>query len=117
MWSNYLIEGRMTRVERRECFCLGWEHCENCFGTGIYSQRNLYEHIFKFPGEDRTYSFHSYQKPKFISEVQGADKKQFGYRFAQDDRRSVSRFHFEEYLQIVRSEANRLQRQPMQASL
>lgn len=112
MWSDYLIEGRLARMEKRECYnCNGWSKCRSCGGTGIYSQRALYEHIFRFPGEARSYSFHSYQRPKSVSEIKGADKKQFGYRFMEEERRLVLRFHFEEILQIVKSEAARLKSQ------
>jgi hypothetical protein len=104
-WSDYLIEGRFVRTEQRSCYCGGG--CYRCDGTGIYSTRILYEHILKFPDDERTYSFHSYRRPKQISERRGADKQQFGYRFRREDRLLASKFHFEELIQILEAEADR----------
>ena len=101
-WSDHLIEGRFVRNEDRSCYCSGsHEHCGECGGTGIYLRRTLYEHILKFPDDDRTYSFHSYRVPRKLSEQNGADKTRFGYRFNREERLLASKFHFEELLQIL----------------
>ncbi len=80
LWQEHLVDGRVTRQETRECNRCHGGPCSHCNGTGIYSMRYLYEHIFRLPGDDRLYSFHSYQRPRFISEEKGADKQEFGFR-------------------------------------
>ncbi len=85
--QDKLVEGKVARVETRACWgcdgdgCDRWgEHCDRCYGSGIYSSNTLYEHRFQVQGKD--YCFHSYVKPTIISEEKGVDKQGYGYRFA-----------------------------------
>ncbi len=109
LWSEYIVESRFVRDEFRACDCVG-HGCDRCDGTGIYSSRTLYEHILEFPNDTRTYSFHSFRVRKQLSTQRGADKRSYGYRFTAEDRRLVSQFHFEELIQIMNEEVDRIVR-------
>ncbi|QDU50510.1 hypothetical protein [Gimesia panareensis] len=90
-----LTEGKITRVEEKECWsCDGKgyfsdyeddfdDECDRCGGTGLYSQRTLYEHNFEIDGHMSC--FHSYSKPIKLSESKGADLKNYGRPFTKDE--------------------------------
>lgn len=94
----YLIEGRKVREEIRDCrVCFGFrpgrdetgddddeDYCEHCGGTGIWSRRVLYLHLFDIEG--RHFSFHSYVGPKTLSETWGEDLEQYGGQFTEQER-------------------------------
>jgi len=88
--QNRLLEGRIARLEERVCWdCNGdgesrWgEECFKCGGTGVYSSSTLYEHLFEIEG--RNYCFHSYQRPRSISNNPGADLAHYGRPFSADE--------------------------------
>lgn len=84
--QDFLVEGRVAREEVKHCWsCQGLRyHCHRCSGTGIYSSRILYEHILEMDG--RAWSFHSYFKPRTVSDTRGADLKRYGKRLSRSDR-------------------------------
>jgi hypothetical protein len=88
--QDALVEGRVARHEARLCWdCDGGEHpygetCWKCGGTGVYSERTLYEHILDLDG--RAWSFHSYIEPRSVGETPGADLAAYGKRFGPKDR-------------------------------
>lgn len=97
--QHLLVEGRFVRSETKECWdCdgdFGW--CERCDGTGIYSQRTLYEHILDDQG--KRYSFHSYSRPRALSEARGADLPAYGRRLK---RRDQIPYRISEYLLMLK---------------
>ena len=83
--QHYLVEGKVARVEVKTCWaCDGLnEDCDRCCGSGIYSRRTLYEHRFDVMGY--SVDFHSYTKPKQISESRGEDLENYGRPFTEDE--------------------------------
>jgi hypothetical protein len=86
-YSSSLIEGRIARVEKRDCrACLGSGDdgdCERCDGTGIWSERTLYVHYLIIEGT--RYSFHNYEKPARLVDIPGEDKESYGGRFTDEE--------------------------------
>jgi len=82
-------------VEEKECWsCCGQgyfsdyeddfdDECDRCGGTGLYSQRTLYEHNFEIDGH--MFCFHSYTKPERLSEAKGVDLANYGRPFKKDE--------------------------------
>jgi hypothetical protein len=96
--QDHLIEARCVRTEASPCWscngCTRW--CRRCGGTGTCSTRVLYEHILEFDGE--VYSFHSYVKPRRLSETAGADLPAYGRRLTPRD---TIPYHIDEYLWML----------------
>lgn len=112
LWSDFLIDGRVSRTESRPCWgCDGTgEHwsgdlCDRCDGTGCYSSRTLYEVRYSFPGDDRTYCFHTFTKPRLLSEEAGADRPSYGVRLRTEDIKNLP-FGFHDLLRIVSHEVS-----------
>lgn len=82
-YSSSLIEGRIARVERKDCWSCDGDGCERCDGTGIYSERTLYAHYLYIEGT--RYSFHSYERPRLLSMVPGEDKETYGGKFTDEE--------------------------------
>lgn len=89
--QEQLTEGRIARVETRTCWgCDGSgnddlfdSECYRCDGTGVYSSRTLYEHCFEIAGQ--RFVFHSYVRPKAVSEERAEDMKNYGRPFTADE--------------------------------
>lgn len=90
--QSYLLDGRVTRVENRMCWdcdgtgtdsdCYGEfddVECETCNGTGVWSARTLYEHRFEIEG--RQFVFHSYIRPRVVSDELGTNAPVYGRPF------------------------------------
>jgi hypothetical protein len=84
--QDHLVEGRFVRTETRQCWsCDGDDDwCDRCGGTGIFAERDLYEHLVEFDGV--TYSFHSYVRPSRLGETRGADLPRYGRRLKPTDK-------------------------------
>lgn len=110
LWSQYLVEGRVARIETKLCWsCDGEEgYCNNCGGGGIYSSSTLYEVRYKFPDDERSYVYHTYRTPASVSDEPGADKGSYGGRFSSDDRKQMP-FGFHDLMRIVRHEITLLE--------
>lgn len=106
-WSDYLVDGRVSRLERRYCWSCDGGGCYRCYGTGVHKERTLYEVRYRFPGDDKTYCFHTFTKPRLLTEDPGADKQVYGYRFTPEERQQLL-YGFHDLLRIVRFEADRL---------
>ncbi|QDU94129.1 helix-turn-helix domain-containing protein [Lignipirellula cremea] len=86
-----LVEGRVTRVETKYCWgCDGTgrygfygRDCERCDGSGVYSQRTLYEHTFEIEGQ--RFVFHSYVRPTIVTDESAADLTAYGRPFQPDE--------------------------------
>jgi hypothetical protein len=89
-YSRYLVEGRIVRQEIKTCRVCGgsgWserfqDECERC-DDGIYQRRFLYVHNLNIEGT--RYSFHSYEKPRVISDLPGEDKEAYGGKFTESE--------------------------------
>lgn len=91
--QSNLTEGKIARHERKTCWSCngsgeyfsgyGHEECYKCCGTGIYSDRTLYEHDFNIDGQ--AFCFHSYVRPARLSKKNGADLKHYGRPFRQSE--------------------------------
>jgi hypothetical protein len=82
--QHHLVEGRFVRTETSECWsCDGDDWCDRCGGTGVYRQRDLYEHVLEFEG--KVYSFHTYVRPARLGESKGADLPAYGRRLTSKD--------------------------------
>jgi hypothetical protein len=85
-----LVEGRIVREEVKKCNKCngsGWDdwrqdECRRC-DDGIYQKRFLYVHYLVIEGT--RYSFHSYEKPKRVIELQGEDKESYGGKFTDEE--------------------------------
>ena len=110
-WSDFLVEGRAVRVESKPCWTCGGSgegrygdhHCYECCGSGVYRSSTLYEVRYKFPGDERTYCYHTYCKPVLVSDLPGVNKDSYGGRFTSDDRKQLP-FGFHDLMRIVRHE-------------
>ncbi|MEQ8853625.1 hypothetical protein [Gimesia sp.] len=83
--QHNLTEGKFVRRETKVCWSCdgGYDDCWSCGGTGIYSDRTLYEHNFNIAGQD--ICFHSYVKPEILSDGKGADLRNYGRPFKRSD--------------------------------
>tara|TARA_R110002167_G_scaffold207033_2_gene411204 strand:+ start:959 stop:2035 length:1077 start_codon:yes stop_codon:yes gene_type:complete len=92
--QSNLTEGKLVRHEQKECWSCngegmisnydyGYDACFDCGGTGWYSDSTLYEHNFNIEGQ--RFCFHSYLKPKNMSEEKGADLRNYGRAFTKDE--------------------------------
>lgn len=113
-WSQYCVESRIARDESKECwtcdgmgFDFSGDECDRCDGTGFYICRVLYEARYRFPGDEKTYCFHTYDKPPKLSDEKGADKPSYGFRFSKAERSSIP-FDFHQLLRFLRHETKRL---------
>jgi len=88
--EDCLIEGRIAREEGKTCWDCGGtgtidedNQCSSCQGTGKYRTWNLYEHRLEVAGQ--RYTFHSYVRPKHLSDEPGADCEEYGGRFSEEE--------------------------------
>lgn len=109
-WQEYLVDGRIARIESRTCWNCGGsgensyeEDCDRCFGTGIFSSNTLYESRYQFPGDERIYCYHGYTKPEKLSDEPGADKRSYGYRFSPQEREAIP-FGLPDLIRIIKHE-------------
>lgn len=97
--QHCLTDGCVSRVETRECWCGGEdEWCHKCDGTGVFSQRTLYEHHLLI--DAKAYCFHSYVKPALLSDGPGADLSSYGRRFLASNLASLL-FSLPDYLRML----------------
>lgn len=104
--SAHLREGRVSRVENRMCFGCGGTggrgeyECRRCDGSGVYSSRTLYEHVFVIDGEE--FCVHSYITPPKdkLLDAPGADLPSYGRRFTSAELRRV-RFRVSEFVKLI----------------
>ncbi|MGL4423258.1 MAG: hypothetical protein ACRCZF_21530 [Gemmataceae bacterium] len=102
----YLRESRVSRVEERQCWDCGGhglqgdEECYRCDGSGVYSSRTLYEHLFEIGGEE--FCFHSFVQPpaNHLSCAAGADLPSYGRRFAPKELPRV-RLRVPEFIRLI----------------
>jgi len=104
--STHLREGRVSRVEERACWGCdgtggrGEYDCMRCNGSGVYSSRRLYEHLFVIDGEE--FCFHSYFTPPKdkLLDTPGADLPSYGRRFTPAELRRV-RLRVSEFVKLI----------------
>lgn len=79
--TPYLRDCRVSRLETSDCWSCDGEGCFRCEGSGVYSERTLYEYLFLIDGEE--FCVHSYVLPPAasLSAEPGADLPHYGRRF------------------------------------
>lgn len=94
--QDNLVEGRVARVEKKMCWgCDGSgiaidedydgfdddfvADCLRCYGTGVWSRSTLYEHRFDI--DKKRFVFHSYVRPRVVSDEAGANATVYGRPF------------------------------------